>query len=141
MDPVRVRGEYVFVTSDAVPPASLYATIREAEGLTSVLERGDADRLGLAYDYVAGWITLQVHSDLAAVGLTAAVSTALAEAGISCNMLAGFHHDHLLVPIDGVDRALEVLTELSQRWGALRSTSERAPRTIGHRSNEWSGDT
>ena len=125
MDPRRVDGEYVFVTSDAPPPVTLYATIREAEGLTSVLERRDADGLGLAHDFVAGWITLQVRSDLAAVGLTAAVSSALAEAGISCNVLAGFHHDHLLVPIDSVQRALEVLHELA---AMNRTTVDTRPR-------------
>ena len=113
LDPLRVDGEYVFVSSDAPLSVTLYATIREAEGLTSVLERRDADRIGLAYDFVAGWITLGVRSDLAAVGLTAAVSSALAEAGISCNVLAGLHHDHLLVPIERVQRALEVLHGLA----------------------------
>ena len=114
MDPVRIPGEFVFTTGAAPAPATLYATIREAEGLTSVLDRFEADRLGLDYDYVAGWITLQVPSDLAVVGLTAAVSSALAEVGISCNVLAGFHHDHLLVPIGDVERAVAVLRELSR---------------------------
>ena len=48
-----------------------------------------------------------------AVGLTAAVSTALARAGIACNMLAGFHHDHLLVPLNRLDDALDVLDTLA----------------------------
>ena len=52
------------------------------------------------------------------MGLTAAVSQALAEAGISCNMFAGVHHDHLFVPVDEAARALAVLREL-QRRGAL----------------------
>jgi hypothetical protein len=73
----------------------------------------DADRLQLRYDFVAGWITLQVHSALAAVGLTAVVSTALADAGISCNVVAGYHHDHLLVPLERVDEALTVLHGLA----------------------------
>ncbi len=78
-----------------------------------VLPRAEADSLGLSYDFVGAWITLQVHSALEAVGLTAAVSTALTEAKISCNVLAGFHHDHLLVPVADAARALEVLHELS----------------------------
>lgn len=71
-----------------------------------MVARQDADRLGLGYDFLAGWITLQVHSALAAVGLTAAASAALTDAGISCNVLAGYHHDHLLVPLDRVEQAL-----------------------------------
>ena len=55
-------------------------------------EQGESPR------FVAAWLTLRVHSALDAVGLTAAVSRALADAGIACNVLAGFHHDHLLVP-------------------------------------------
>jgi predicted N-acetyltransferase YhbS len=90
------------------------AAVREAEGLTVVLHRDEANRLGLAYDFVAAWITLQVHSALEAVGLTAAVSSALGAAGISCNVLAGFHHDHLLVPTAQAEHALEVLTLLQQ---------------------------
>ena len=117
MAPRRVPGTYVFT---AVPgpqaPAGVtpFATVREDEGLTLVLSREEADRAGLPYDYVAARITLLVHSDLAAVGLTAAVSTALADAGISCNVLAGYHHDHLLVPADEADRALAVLEDLTR---------------------------
>ena len=89
------------------------AIIREDEGPTVVMRRADADAEGIPYDFVAAWITLTVHSDLAAVGLTAAFSTALAEAGISCNVLAGFHHDHLLVPADRRDDALAALADLA----------------------------
>lgn len=54
--------------------------------------------MSLKYDFVASWISLQVHSELGAVGLTAAFSEALTQAGVSCNVLAGFYHDHILVP-------------------------------------------
>ena len=63
------------------------------------------------------WLTLDVHSSLLAVGLTAAVSTALAEAGIPCTMIAGFHHDHLLVPVDRADDAIRVLRSLASSPG------------------------
>ncbi len=117
MAPQRASGTYVFTTvpgpevPDGLTPV---ATVREDEGLTLVLPREEADRVGLSYDHVAARITLQVHSDLAAVGLTAAVSTALARAGISCNVLAGYHHDHLFVPADEADRALTVLEGLTR---------------------------
>lgn len=67
----------------------------------------------LAYDYVAAWITLEVPSSLAAVGLTAAVSGALHDAGISCNVIAGRHHDHLLIPADRAADAMTALAKLS----------------------------
>ena len=117
MRPVQRTGEYVYVLWPHGRPlaAGIEAAVREAEGLTVVLPRADADREGLSYDFVGAWITLEIHSALEAVGLTAAVSRALTDAGISCNVLAGFHHDHLLVPVADAPRALEVLAELSVR--------------------------
>jgi hypothetical protein len=105
-------GSFVFVVVH--DEALLYelgaeATVREPEGITAVVRRERADALGLPYDYLAAWITLRVHSALDAVGLTAAVSAALARAGISCNVIAGYHHDHLLVPLDRAADALEAL--------------------------------
>jgi len=55
-----------------------------------------------------------VPSDLAAVGLTAAFAQALAAVGISCNVLAGAHHDHLFVPVDRATDALAALRALQQ---------------------------
>lgn len=117
MRPEARDGEFVIASVPALHIAGLpaEAIIYEDEGPTVVLRREDADRLEIGYDFVAAWITLRVHSDLAAVGLTAAFSTALADAGISCNVLAGFHHDHLLVPADRRDDALEVLAALTEQ--------------------------
>ena len=108
-------GEFVVVSVDPLRLVGMpaEAIIREDEGPTVVMKRSDADADGIPYDFVAAWITLTVHSDLAAVGLTAAFSAVLAAEGISCNVLAGFHHDHLLVPSDRRDDALAVLTALS----------------------------
>ena len=117
VDPVVRPGACVFVVVhdeallDELDPE---ATIRESEGLTAVVRRERADALGVQYDHLAAWITLRVHSALDAVGLTAAVSTALAGAGISCNVIAGYHHDHLLVPVDRVADALEALAGLTR---------------------------
>lgn len=117
MDPVVRPEEYVVtVGSDVTALAGVkpQATVREDEGLTVVLARPDAERLGLAYDFAAAWITLRAHSSLEAVGLTAAFSTALAAAGVSCNVLAGARHDHLLVPADRAQDALDVLRALAR---------------------------
>ena len=116
-DPEVRPGTFVFVVVhdeallDRLEPE---ATIREAEGLTAVVRQERADALGVPYDHLAAWITLRVHSALDAVGLTAAVSTALARAGISCNVIAGYHHDHLLVPADRAADALEALAGLGR---------------------------
>lgn len=117
MDPVLRPGSFaVALVRDERAMRGIVpdATIQEDEGLTVVLPRERADALGLPYDFVAAWITLRVHSALEAVGLTAAFSTALAEADLSCNVLAGFHHDHLLVPYERRDEAMDVLRALAR---------------------------
>ena len=99
LDPV----EYGFEQGGAdAPIGDAFALIREDEGIT-VIRPG------------AGWarITLGVHSSLAAVGLTARVAGALAERGISANMIAAFHHDHVFVPWERRQEALDLLRRLS----------------------------
>lgn len=117
MRPELNEGRYVFTTVPGPPPAGLtpVVTVAEPEGRTLVVRQEEADRAGLAYDYVAGWITLRVHSALDAVGLTAAVAGELAAAGLSCNVVAGFHHDHLFVPYEAAGEALRHLTGLARR--------------------------
>ncbi len=83
------------------------------------MDHDQADRLGLSYDhisheYIAAMITLRVHSSLDAVGLTAAVAGQLATGGISCNVVAGYFHDHLFVPIDEADLAVNLLRDRSK---------------------------
>lgn len=116
----RLRPDrYVFVTipEDALIDAAWrpVMTFLEDEGRTLVLEAKIARAADLTGSATLAWITLDVHSDLAAVGLTAAVSGALAEAGISCNVVAAAYHDHLFVPADAAERAVAVLEELSGR--------------------------
>ncbi len=131
MKPFRRDGEFVYVLwpHGKALTGRIEAAVREAEGLTVVMPRADADTLGVRYDFVAAWITLEVHSALEAVGLTAAVSAALTEAKISCNVLAGFHHDHLLVPVADADRALETLHELAEDAASHRPAAKPVLRT------------
>ena len=89
-----------------------FAVIREDEGITLVLAQAQADRLGLPYGYMAARITLTIGSDLAAIGLTAEVSRVLAQAGISCNVIAGLAHDHLFVDVEHGPEALRLLERL-----------------------------
>ena len=91
---------------------------REAEGLSVILPEADARALGWPILFSAAWITLTVYSDLQAVGLTAAVSSALADARISCNVVAGVHHDHLFVPAGQGEDAMAVLRRLMSSAGA-----------------------
>ncbi len=84
----------------------------EAEGTTLVLPIDEAERAGLAGSFRCSWITLTVTSALEAVGLTAAFATALTQDGISCNVIAGFHHDHLFVPTGRAQAAMSALAAL-----------------------------
>jgi uncharacterized protein len=117
MRPLLNPGRYVFTTVGGAIPAGVTTVVMvaEPEGLTLVVSQQDADEAGLAYAYVAGWITLRVHSALEAVGLTAAVARELADAGLSCNVVAGFHHDHLFVPYERAAEAVTVLEDLARR--------------------------
>lgn len=119
--PVAAPVGYVFtsIRDDRVPPGiEPFATVAEDEGLTLVLTQQQADGAALPYDFVASRITLRIHSDLAAVGLTAAVAARLAAAGISCNVIAGTFHDHLFVPRDRAERALAELRTLAAEAAA-----------------------
>lgn len=113
MNPVLKPGEFVFVNG-GVPPSEAFASVIEDEGLSLVVLKEVADRFNASYDLVARWITLTVNSSLEAVGLTAAFSSALAERGISCNVIAGLKHDHILVPKKDALSAMEALKELAQ---------------------------
>lgn len=123
MMPELQPGEYVFASVTSLSGISWEDTIcefREAEGTTVVLERKRADALGISYDFVASWITLKVHSSLAAVGLTAVFATALAKSNISCNVMAGYYHDHIFVDTGDAQRAVDVLRGLSVEADPLR---------------------
>lgn len=89
-------------------------TFREAEGLSVIISERDAQKTGYQVLFRAAWITLSVRSDLEAVGLTAAISSALRAAGISCNVVAAAFHDHIFVPVDMADKAMKVLTSLQE---------------------------
>lgn len=117
MQPVLNPGRYAFVSVPAgmaLDPDHVVASIREPEGLSVILAERTAGDLALPVACVVAWITLAVHSDLEAVGLTAAFSAALARAGISCNVVAGVRHDHLFVPIGQAQQAMDALRDLSR---------------------------
>lgn len=115
---------YVFACRphDAALPPGLapLARIRETEGETLVVTRAAAAAHGLDGLFPCRRITLTVHSALDAVGLLAAVSGALAEAGIPANTLSATCHDHLFVPTEAAERALDVLRDLSAQASRAR---------------------
>ncbi|MDR5646435.1 ACT domain-containing protein [Burkholderia cenocepacia] len=120
MRPELNDGAYVFSSVHAdtdVSRLAPVATFHEREGLTVIIDEATALREGLPVLFRAAWITLTVHSDLQAVGLTAAVAEALTKASISCNVVAAAFHDHIFVPVERAADALAQLAGLQARAG------------------------
>jgi hypothetical protein len=116
MSPKLNDGDYVFCTITSlnnVDPENIIGLFKEDEGWTVIIDKNLAEELDLSYSYIAAWITLTIHSSLEAVGLTAAFSNALAAEGISCNVVAAYHHDHIFVDKQDAERTIETLTKLS----------------------------
>ncbi|MHA7772459.1 ACT domain-containing protein [Roseibium sp. M-1] len=118
MRPMLDPEPYVFCTFAAKSLTELaeYEPIglfTETEGVTAILPVERARELGLAEAEWFRRITLTVHSSLEAVGLTAAIANALAARGISANVVAAFFHDHVFVPEERAEEALEALRVLA----------------------------
>lgn len=122
MEPEVREQDLVFCTldwnnlpQDPIDPLLLF---KESEGFTVIITEKKAKTLSLSYDSTWARIELTVHSSLNAVGFLAEVSKALAENGISVNIVSAFHHDHLFVPSGDAKKALKVLKELSSSYGS-----------------------
>lgn len=119
VSPALLAGEFVFCSFEKArygdrPDLEPIATITESEGLTLVIPKSKADEEGIRYESVFRCITLNVHSSLDAVGLTAAFSNKLAEHGISANVVAGYFHDHIFVQNENAEKAIAAIIELTR---------------------------
>lgn len=118
LEPRLVEGEFVYATV-AADKASDYLAMKpiglffEAEGLTLILSKAAADAAGITASMPLRCITISVHSSLEAVGLTAALATALTKQGISANVVAAYYHDHIFVSVADADRAIAAIRALS----------------------------
>ncbi len=119
MSPALLPCEYVFASVATMAEANALIAeavgiFREEEGITVICRREAAAQAGLPFDAAFRQITLRVHSSLEAVGFLAAVSTALAAAGIPCNAISARYHDHLFIPADKAYAAMRVLSSLGK---------------------------
>lgn len=109
----RRPGIFTYVAVAVPTPgllAAAHAMVVEGELTTLVVPRESAHRAGLPVTVEFAWLTLAVQSSLEAIGLTAAISARLAAEDIACNVLAGYHHDHVLVPAVRADDAIAALS-------------------------------
>jgi hypothetical protein len=130
LSPQLAKESWVFCSVPEMPetlPCKPLMSFHESEGVTLVVPKSAAESLHLGGSGPYRQIILTVQSSLEAVGLTAAVSSALAGAGISCNIVAAFHHDHLFVRDIDAERALGVLEILSK--ADVQGTSVRQRRS------------
>jgi hypothetical protein len=119
MAPVLTENEYVFGIIDSIDYTQLallnpIGTFQEKEGLTIIVAKHKADEFNIAYSGVFKCITLNVHSSLDAVGLTAAVSNKLTQSNISANVVAAYYHDHVFIASKDAEKALAELNDLVQ---------------------------
>ena len=118
MAPKLYDEEYVFCTLtgqygdfSTLEPISAFI---EEEGLSLLIPMQKAKQADITFESSFKMITLSVHSSLEAVGLTAAVATKLTEYGISANVIAAYHHDHIMVQSDKANAAMAALAEFRQ---------------------------
>lgn len=117
LNPVLQDGEYVFFSIADCSDMEFFDPVmvfREAEGKTMIIEKQQAEESGITCQKTFSWITISVYSSLETVGLTAAFSHALAEETVSCNVVAGFHHDHLFIPLEQTDKAMKILNQFGK---------------------------
>ncbi|PHO11342.1 transporter [Malaciobacter marinus] len=120
MNPVLDDTDYVFCTkkcfeiNEEIMNLNPICTFLESEGMTLIISKDRANQNGLSYESIFSKITLEIHSSLDAVGLTAAFSNKLTSHGISANVVAGYYHDHIFVQKDKALAAIEALEELSK---------------------------
>lgn len=120
MTPVLAEGAWVYCCETDIKQAArlavkAFATVGEDEGVTLILPVSVAAAEGYDVSLQMARITLNVFSDLEGIGLTAAVAEALVGVGVSCNVVAGYHHDHVFVPVTDAETAVEALKQRQRR--------------------------
>jgi len=114
MNPRLQAGVFVFISTNAIHQGvHPIMTFREPEGTTMILPRDQAEAAGVPSAFPSRMITLEIASSLDAVGFLAAITAALAGAGIAVNPVSAFHHDHLFVPEGRTDEAMAILRAMT----------------------------
>ena len=109
------KGEYVFCSIMDINKISInniICSFKESKGYSVIISKEEATSNNLPFYFISAWITLNIDSTLDSVGLTSSFSRELTNAGISCNVIAAYHHDHIFVPYKKRLKALKILSDM-----------------------------
>ena len=109
------KGEYVFCSITDINKISIdniISSFKESEGYSIIISKEEAIKNNLPFYFVSAWITLDIESTLDSVGLTSVFSKKLKKAGISCNVVAAYHHDHIFVPYPEKLKAIKIPSDM-----------------------------
>jgi len=109
------KGEYVFcsiIDINKININNIICSFKESEGYSIIISKEEAIKNNLPFYFVSAWITLEIDSTLDSVGLTSSFSRELTNAGISCNVIAAYHHDHIFVPYKKRLKAVKILSDM-----------------------------
>ena len=109
------KGEYVFcsiIDINKISMNNIICSFKESEGYSIIISKEEAIKNNLPFYFVSAWITLEIDSTLDSVGLTSSFSRELTNAGISCNVIAAYHHDHIFVPYKKRLKAVKILSDM-----------------------------
>ena len=109
------KEEYVFcsiIDINKISMNNIICSFKESEGYSIIISKEEAIKNNLPFYFVSAWITLEIDSTLESVGITSAFSKKLTKAGISCNVIAAYHHDHIFVPYLDKHKAMKILSDM-----------------------------
>ena len=109
------KGEYVFcsiIDINKISMNNIICSFKESEGYSIIISKEEAIKNNLQFYFISAWITLEIDSTLESVGITSAFSKKLTKAGISCNVIAAYHHDHVFVPYLDKHKAMKILSDM-----------------------------
>ena len=112
MNPEISEKGFVFCTSKKPLNVDAIMIFKEREGITYLLKKEEADKIKLKYNGTWDMITLNVNSDLEAIGFLAKITSVLASEKISVNAASAFYHDHIFVPSEKSEEALKKLKQI-----------------------------
>jgi uncharacterized protein len=87
----------------------VFCTVKENEGFTIIADKKYFETNGIKYDCPFAKLTIETHTSLDLIGLTAVLSKKLADNNIPANIIAGYYHDHIFVPYELRQKAIDLI--------------------------------